>query len=209
MAVCFAPEKGQPIQEGEMRRVIYEGMPKHKDPFTKGDLYIQFKVLFPTNGFAKPSDLAILEKVLPSANGVVPSRKPASNYVLQALAPSDNGTNPFDVQNSTTEDEQEEENGAEYEDEEVEVCNNLKNHKKILMYISLVNIFQIQCILSSCRRIKKNRGPSVRSSNKLLSKFSCTHLEFDTMWLSLRCLRYCFYLDYGLRMPFFYRKSPS
>ena len=40
-------------------------MPKYKDPFEKGKLFIKFKVIFPPANFANASQLSQLEKLLP------------------------------------------------------------------------------------------------------------------------------------------------
>ena len=40
-------------------------MPKYRDPYEKGRLFIKFKVVFPPAGFGTPEVLAALEKLLP------------------------------------------------------------------------------------------------------------------------------------------------
>jgi hypothetical protein len=50
---------------GDIRTVQGEGMPKYRDPFEKGRLFIKFKVAFPADGFATPEQLAALERLLP------------------------------------------------------------------------------------------------------------------------------------------------
>lgn len=56
---------GQIIKDGGVKVVNNEGMPVYKDPFTKGQLFIKFKVKFPENNFASPERLMQLEALLP------------------------------------------------------------------------------------------------------------------------------------------------
>ncbi|XP_013389051.1 dnaJ homolog subfamily A member 2 isoform X2 [Lingula anatina] len=58
--------QGQVIEPGSMKAVIGEGMPHHRNPFEKGNLYIKFEITFPTNGFLKGDELKKLEKLLPA-----------------------------------------------------------------------------------------------------------------------------------------------
>jgi len=58
-------EKGEVITPGEVKVVPNEGMPKHKSPFERGNLYIQFTIEFPKPGFLKDKQIQELEKVLP------------------------------------------------------------------------------------------------------------------------------------------------
>jgi len=59
-------EKGEVITPGEMKMIPNEGMPKHKSPFEKGNLYIQFTIEFPKPGALKEQQLQQLEKLLPA-----------------------------------------------------------------------------------------------------------------------------------------------
>jgi DnaJ family protein A protein 2 len=45
--------------------IVNEGMPIHKRPYDKGNLYIQFNVEFPKQNFFKEPQLKELEKLLP------------------------------------------------------------------------------------------------------------------------------------------------
>ncbi|XP_038069976.1 dnaJ homolog subfamily A member 2-like [Patiria miniata] len=56
---------GSIIQPGCKRVVENEGMPHHRNPFTKGSLIMKFNVVFPENNFATPEQLKKLEKLLP------------------------------------------------------------------------------------------------------------------------------------------------
>jgi len=58
-------EKGDVITPGEVKVISSEGMPKHKSPFEKGNLYIHFNVEFPKPGALKEQQLQQLEKILP------------------------------------------------------------------------------------------------------------------------------------------------
>ncbi len=42
-----------------------EGMPQYKNPFNKGNMYIQFNVEFPKPGFLNDKKLQQLEQILP------------------------------------------------------------------------------------------------------------------------------------------------
>ena len=44
-----------------------EGMPSHGNPFVKGDLYVLFRVEFPSDGELKPDQVEGLKKLLPGA----------------------------------------------------------------------------------------------------------------------------------------------
>jgi len=58
--------KGDIITPGEVKVIPNEGMPKHKSPYEKGNLYIQFTIEFPKQGFFKEPQLKELEKLLPA-----------------------------------------------------------------------------------------------------------------------------------------------
>lgn len=63
--ILVTSPKGAIIKDGDVRVVAGEGMPKYKDPFEKGKLFIKFKVVFPPANFASPAQLDALEKLLP------------------------------------------------------------------------------------------------------------------------------------------------
>jgi len=69
-------EKGQIINPGDVRCVVGEGMPTHKSPFNKGNLYIKFNVEFPKPGFFNDKQLTQLETLLPPRRPLV---KPTSD----------------------------------------------------------------------------------------------------------------------------------
>jgi DnaJ family protein A protein 2 len=56
---------GEVIIPGATKGIKGEGMPIHRNPFEKGNLYIKFNVEFPENQFAANENLAKLEKLLP------------------------------------------------------------------------------------------------------------------------------------------------
>ncbi|KAG1054630.1 hypothetical protein G6F43_003359 [Rhizopus delemar] len=56
---------GNVIKPGMVKRVPNEGMPTYKHPDNRGDLYIQFDVEFPNDGFAAIEQLKQLETTLP------------------------------------------------------------------------------------------------------------------------------------------------
>jgi len=44
---------------GSQRCVVGEGMPKYKDVFVKGNLYIKFEVIFPPDGFISDDSVKV------------------------------------------------------------------------------------------------------------------------------------------------------
>eukprot|EP01137_Pigoraptor_chileana_P003784 Opistho-2@44497 len=58
---------GQVIKEGAVKTIKNEGMPRHRNPFEKGNLYISFKVKFPEDNFADANGLELLRRILPPA----------------------------------------------------------------------------------------------------------------------------------------------
>jgi len=76
-------EKGEIIKPGDIRMIPNEGMPTHKRPFEKGNLYIQFNVEFPRQSFFDTKALDLLEKVLPSRRPVPKQTADMEVTVLQ------------------------------------------------------------------------------------------------------------------------------
>jgi len=58
-------DKGEIINPGDIKMIANEGMPIHKRPFEKGNLYIHFNIEFPKPGSFQPKALQDLEKILP------------------------------------------------------------------------------------------------------------------------------------------------
>jgi len=56
---------GEVIKPGDVKVIPKEGMPTYKNPFEKGDLFINFNVVFPPNTWLKPDQLSQLQKLLP------------------------------------------------------------------------------------------------------------------------------------------------
>ncbi|XP_023954720.2 dnaJ homolog subfamily A member 2 [Bicyclus anynana] len=56
---------GEVIKPGDLKGIQGEGMPQHKNPFEKGNLYIKFEVTFPENHFANEEELKKIESILP------------------------------------------------------------------------------------------------------------------------------------------------
>lgn len=57
---------GQVVKPGDIRGIQGEGMPHYKNPFERGNLYINFEVKMPENYFAPEAKLKLLETYLPS-----------------------------------------------------------------------------------------------------------------------------------------------
>lgn len=56
---------GEVIEPGKLKMVSEEGMPRYRNPFEKGNLYINFNITFPQNNFASEEQLRELESLLP------------------------------------------------------------------------------------------------------------------------------------------------
>lgn len=56
---------GSVISPGEVRKVPSEGMPTHRNPFEKGNLFIKFDIAFPPNNFIDEANIKSLEQLLP------------------------------------------------------------------------------------------------------------------------------------------------
>lgn len=56
---------GDVVKDGEIKSILNEGMPIHRDPSSKGKLLVKFTVKFPFNHFAPNDQLRGLKKVLP------------------------------------------------------------------------------------------------------------------------------------------------
>ncbi|CAM9231972.1 unnamed protein product [Heterosigma akashiwo] len=60
----ISSKPGEVVKPDELRMVDGEGMPHHGNPFTKGRLFILFKVQFPANYSLEASQVALLEQAL-------------------------------------------------------------------------------------------------------------------------------------------------
>ncbi|GLH15975.1 hypothetical protein R5R35_005639 [Gryllus longicercus] len=56
---------GQIVKPADIKGIKGEGMPHHRNPFERGNLYIKFDVTFPENHFANEISLKQLENLLP------------------------------------------------------------------------------------------------------------------------------------------------
>jgi len=55
---------GEVIRPGELKSIVGEGMPSYRHHY-KGNIYVQFKVEFPSSNWATPEQLEMLETILP------------------------------------------------------------------------------------------------------------------------------------------------
>ncbi|XP_012262535.2 dnaJ homolog subfamily A member 2-like [Athalia rosae] len=79
--------RGHVIRPGDVKGVVGEGMPHYRNPFEKGNLYINFEVTFPSNHFASEKVFAELRSKLESGpTTVVPPD--AEEVDLQEFDPS-------------------------------------------------------------------------------------------------------------------------
>lgn len=81
---------GEVIKPDEVRIIEGEGMPEFKRPFNKGDLYVQFELIFPPSNWADVETIAKLENILPprSAMDVEISADMAEQVTLKKVDPS-------------------------------------------------------------------------------------------------------------------------
>lgn len=63
--LVISTHAGDVIKHQDVKVVLNEGMPHHKNPFDKGRLIITFKVRFPSSGFLPEQKLKELAKLLP------------------------------------------------------------------------------------------------------------------------------------------------
>eukprot|EP00047_Mylnosiga_fluctuans_P003812 m.231081 g.231081 ORF g.231081 m.231081 type:complete len:426 (-) comp12161_c0_seq1:80-1357(-) len=122
--VAITSPAGEPVKDGEVRRVLGEGMPKYREPFTRGDLYIRLKVTFPLFPAAQPDQLAALAAAVP-AWLPRPAGQPAKSYMLQAVPVDRDMQNMFsqprdDDDEGEYETDEEDEDGQYVDDEDPE-----------------------------------------------------------------------------------------
>ncbi|CAF4758540.1 unnamed protein product [Pieris macdunnoughi] len=81
---------GEVIKPGDLKGIKGEGMPQHKNPFEKGNLYIKFEVTFPENNFAAEEQLRQIETVLPPRPAfVMPTGEDVEEVNLMDYTPSE------------------------------------------------------------------------------------------------------------------------
>jgi DnaJ family protein A protein 2 len=76
-------DKGEIINPGDIKMIANEGMPIHKRPFEKGNLYIHFNIEFPKPGSFQPKALQDLEKSYPLEDQLQRSPKKWKKFRLQ------------------------------------------------------------------------------------------------------------------------------
>jgi len=70
-ALVLTHPAGEILAPGSVRAIAKEGMPIHKNPFEKGNLYIKFDVVFPENNSLSEEAIKKLETLLPPKPDVV------------------------------------------------------------------------------------------------------------------------------------------
>jgi len=78
--ILIKSDKGDVIRPSDVRVIPGEGMPTHKRPFEKGNLYIQFNIEFPKGPFSV-DNVKQLEKVL-GARRPIPNKTPEMEETL-------------------------------------------------------------------------------------------------------------------------------
>ena len=74
------------MKHKEMKCILNEGMPTHKNPFEKGRLIVTFEVKFPPDKWLSTAKINQLEKLLPPRQEVIVSDQ-AADCVLQRFDP--------------------------------------------------------------------------------------------------------------------------
>ncbi|CAK1549797.1 unnamed protein product [Leptosia nina] len=81
---------GGVIKPGDIKGIKGEGMPQHKNPFEKGNLYMKFEVNFPENNFATEEQLKQIEALLPPRPAfVMPTGEDVEEVNLMDYTPSE------------------------------------------------------------------------------------------------------------------------
>jgi DnaJ-class molecular chaperone len=63
--VVITSKPGEVVKHEEIKIIPGEGMPQYRDPYSKGRLFIIFKVKFPESGYCEAAGLAAIRKYLP------------------------------------------------------------------------------------------------------------------------------------------------
>ena len=100
---------GEVIRPGDVKTIEDEGMPMHRNPFVKGKLYVEFKVVFPNKGQIDQAGAELLVKALP-AGAPLPSLPDAEEVSMQDADLEAMGSSNRNM------------GGAYDEDDEVEIC---------------------------------------------------------------------------------------
>lgn len=79
---------GEVIKPDEVRVIENEGMPEYKRPFNKGDLYIQFEVVFPPANWADVETIGKLESILPPRSTMEVESEDTLPVTLKKVDPS-------------------------------------------------------------------------------------------------------------------------
>lgn len=79
---------GEVIKPDEVRIIEGEGMPEHKRPFSKGDLYVQFELVFPPSRWADEETIKRLESILPPRSVMQIESEQAEAVTLKKVDPS-------------------------------------------------------------------------------------------------------------------------
>jgi len=104
-------EKGDIINPGDVKMIPSEGMPKHKSPFEKGNLYLHFNVEFPKAGSLKDPQLQQLEKILPSRRPAPKQTEDMEEVTLAKVSTQDQKSRSDGRRRAGSDDEEEEEGG--------------------------------------------------------------------------------------------------
>jgi DnaJ family protein A protein 2 len=76
------------INQGDVLTIMEEGMPVHKRPFQKGNLYVKFSVIFPLPEQISPPQAALLKQALPPCDPPPAADPDSENVTLTPVAPN-------------------------------------------------------------------------------------------------------------------------
>jgi len=105
-------EKGEVIKPGDIRCIANEGMPTHKKPFEKGNLYIRFNIEFPAPNFLKEKQIQQLETLLPPRKNNVKLTKDMEEVELTKFSEEDIRKRAYQQRQQQSHDEDDEEGGG-------------------------------------------------------------------------------------------------
>jgi len=77
-------KEGDITEEGDIRVINNEGMPQHRNPFIKGNLFIKFNVIWPKPGSISKEQIKALQSVLPPKKSLDNVPMEAEEVTLEA-----------------------------------------------------------------------------------------------------------------------------
>jgi len=102
--ILIFSQPGEVIRPGDVKEVENEGMPFHKNPFTRGRLLVHFEIEFPKDGFATPNITKKLKEIFPTGKPFdIP--EDAEEATLRSTSLPTNNENSREAYDSDSDDE--------------------------------------------------------------------------------------------------------